>query len=279
MLILASACLTLFISNLIGVPLSTSEVTVGAVVGVGLAIGHVYGSKLMFIVSVWLIMPFVAMGIAYLLGKLIRVLEPKLSNLSAAARYTTLSLTGLLVLSGCYEAFSAGMNNVANAIGPLVAANVISVHAGLIFGALFVSIGAMVLGGKVLDTNAKKITQLSVLQGTAVSLTSATLVLIASLFGLPVPQTQATTMAIFGVGQSKVGRDIWRQDVVKRIVKIWIASPVSSLLLSYVLVELVTNRNLSALWVVAAVIVFAGLLWMFRRMRSRQASVAQRKSL
>ncbi|MFB5189892.1 inorganic phosphate transporter [Alicyclobacillus fastidiosus] len=278
-LILASACLTLFISNLIGVPLSTSEVTVGAVVGVGLAIGHVYGAKLAFIVSVWLIMPFVAMGIAYLLGKLIRVLEPKLSNVSAAARYTTLALTVLLVLSGCYEAFSAGMNNVANAIGPLVAANVIGVHAGLVFGALFVAIGAMTLGGKVLETNAKKITQLSILQGTAVSLTSATLVLVASLFGLPVPQTQATTMAIFGVGQSKVGRDIWRQDVVKRIVKIWIASPVSSLLLSYVLVELVTNRNLSALWVVAAVIVFAGLLWTFRRMRARQTSVAQRKSL
>ncbi|EPZ43324.1 MULTISPECIES: inorganic phosphate transporter [Alicyclobacillus] len=278
-LILASACLTLFISNLIGVPLSTSEVTVGAVVGVGLAISHIYVSKIVFIASVWLVMPFLAMAIAYLLGKVVRAVETRLARVSTATRYITLGFTVLLVLSGCYEAFSAGMNNVANAIGPLVASHVIGQRTGLYVGALFVAIGAVTLGGRVLETNAKKITKLSVLQGTAVSLTSATLVLIASIFGLPVPQTQATTMAIFGVGQSKVGRDIWRQDVVRRIVKIWIASPVSSLLLSYVLVELVLKGNWFALWIVGAVVVLSGLVWFVRRMRAKQSAVEQRKTL
>ena len=56
----------------------------------------------------------------------------------------------------------------------------------------FVGLGAILLGGKVLETNGKKITKLSLINGSFVSLTSGTLVIIASLFGIPVPLTQAT---------------------------------------------------------------------------------------
>ncbi|WP_237699894.1 inorganic phosphate transporter [Alicyclobacillus acidocaldarius] len=58
LIVLAAACTTLFISNVVGVPLSTSEVTVGAVVGAGLAVGHVHAGRLAFIVSMWLVVPF-----------------------------------------------------------------------------------------------------------------------------------------------------------------------------------------------------------------------------
>lgn len=275
LIVLASACIALFASNLLGVPLSTSEVTVGAVVGVGLSLGHVYYGKLVVIVVVWLVMPFVAMGIALCLGLIVRRVEQKLLK-----RYRRIVpiLVGVLVFAGCYEAFSAGMNNVANAVGPLVASGAIQVHAGLFWGALFVGIGAILLGGRVMDTNAKRITNLSLLQGSVVSFTSATLVLAASLFGLPVPQTQATTMAIFGVGHSHVGRDIWRQGVVRRIVKTWIVSPVSSLLLSYLLVEVFILGKWTPVFIVAASIAMAFLYWSMRPSKADSVQVEEQES-
>ncbi|MFD1677838.1 inorganic phosphate transporter [Alicyclobacillus fodiniaquatilis] len=270
-IILASACATLFCANLIGVPLSTSEVTVGAVVGAGLALGHVYAGKVLFIVIVWLVMPFIAMAIGLLLGRVVRLIEPK----CVGVKSVTVALTILLVLAGCYEAFSAGMNNVANAIGPLVAAGMISAHSGLYLGAAFVAIGAIALGGRVLDTNAKKITKLTLLQGSVVSITSGTLVLISSFFGLPVPLTQATTMAIFGVGQAKVGKEVWRQDVVKRIVRTWIASPVSSMALTFLMIQLVMEGKVVPV-VVILVIAFGLISWRFVATRRRRYSIYDR---
>ncbi|WEG12084.1 inorganic phosphate transporter [Pullulanibacillus sp. KACC 23026] len=242
-IILVSACLTLFLANLLGIPLSTSEVTVGAVVGVGIASKAIYGSYILFIVVVWIALPFLAFCCAYLLGKLAPYIEKWLITFKNAKKASQFLIV-LLILSGCYEAFSAGMNNVANAVGPLVGAGLIDKSTAILWGGLFVALGAFALGGKVLDTNAKKITKLSLLQGSMVSLTSGTLVVIASIFGLPVPLTQATTMAIFGIGTTRDGLNIWKSDIVKRIIKVWITSPISSMIISYLFVEALIEQNI-----------------------------------
>lgn len=62
----------------------------------------------------------------------------------------------ILLITGFFEAFSAGMNNVANAVGPLVAAHVLTVGEGTLYGGLFVALGALLLGRRVLETNGKK---------------------------------------------------------------------------------------------------------------------------
>ena len=70
-IILASACLFLFFDNRIGIPLSTSEVTVGAVAGAGLALGNVYWLSLLKIVFCWLLVPITAFSFAWLTGRVI----------------------------------------------------------------------------------------------------------------------------------------------------------------------------------------------------------------
>ena len=55
---------TLF-ANLIGIPLSTSEVTVGSVVGVGVAYQSLYVEKLLIVMSFWIIVPLVSFVIAF----------------------------------------------------------------------------------------------------------------------------------------------------------------------------------------------------------------------
>ncbi len=253
-IILTGATFTLFLSNIIGIPLSTSEVTVGSIVGVGAAYHAVYTSKLIVIVSFWIIVPIASFLITLLLGKLIEFAEKKWPALKGQGKWAKW-LSILLIIGGCFEAFSAGMNNVANAIGPLVGANILSSSTGILLGALFTSLGALVLGSKVLETNGKKITKLSLLQGSAVSFTGGGLVVVASLFGLPIPLTQVTTCGILGVGTAKHGIKVLQKDVIKRIGMVWVISPLSSLVVSYTLINLFTEVNIYNLLVIFSTLI------------------------
>lgn len=149
----------------------------------------------------------------------------------------------LLVVTGFLEAFSAGMNNVANAVGPLVGAGLMAVGPATIFGGLFVAAGALLLGHRVLETNGKKITNFSPFEGIAISGTGAVLVIISSLFGLPVPLTQITTSAIIGIGTAKSGMSIWQKRIVVQLLKVWFVSPIFSLVISYSLVKLLLDSD------------------------------------
>src|SRR5690625_916748 len=75
LIILVSASITLFFANLGGIPLSTSEVTVGSVVGVGLAFQTLFVSKIMIIVLFWLLIPFLAFLFAFSVNKTIKLLN------------------------------------------------------------------------------------------------------------------------------------------------------------------------------------------------------------
>lgn len=59
-IILGASAISLFIANIAGIPLSTSEVTVGSIVGVGVAFQAVFTDKLLVIVMYWLIIPIAA---------------------------------------------------------------------------------------------------------------------------------------------------------------------------------------------------------------------------
>lgn len=226
-----------------GIPLSTSEVTVGSLVGVGIVYQKLYVWQICNILIIWITLPFIAYFIAKFIGKKVAWLEKQFLNRHMNKSLVKRILVVMLIFFGCYEAFAAGMNNVANAIGPLISAKVITEQNGLLLGAVFMCIGAILLGGPVLETNGKKITKLSLLQGSTVSFTSGSLVIIASLLGIPVPLTQTTTMSIIGVGASHEPIHIWRQQVVKRIILVWILSPITALMTSFTLVHLFILSN------------------------------------
>ncbi|QDP39530.1 inorganic phosphate transporter [Radiobacillus deserti] len=245
LIILSSAAISLFIANLNGIPLSTSEVTVGSVVGVGIAFQALYVKSLLVIIMYWLLVPLVAFILAFFVNKAVRKIEASYPNLYGQKGIRLLSI--LLIITGFLEAFSGGMNNVANAVGPLVAAGILSINQGTLFGGMFVALGAILLGARVIETNGKKITELSLLQGSAISGIGATLVIIASLFGIPVPHTQVTTCSILGVGVSDNGRQIWKKGIILKLIKTWAMSPVFSLVISYSLVKLFIDADFSGI--------------------------------
>ncbi|WP_078546821.1 inorganic phosphate transporter [Litchfieldia alkalitelluris] len=251
LIILVSATLSLFIANLLGIPLSTSEITVGAVIGVGIALQALYLQKILIIVSFWIIVPVVGFTIALILGKVIQRLEQKYPQIKSA-KYKPI-IAAFVIVIGFLEAFSAGMNNVANAVGPLVGAGIIDIGPGILFGGFFIALGALFLGGRVLQTNAKKITSISLLEGGAISGTGAVLVIIASIFGLPVPLTQVTSSAIIGIGMAKNGMDIWKKQVIVKILKVWVVSPIFSMVISYGLVKLFIDEDFYTLFILLGV--------------------------
>lgn len=253
-IILTAACLTLFIANLLGIPLSTSEVVVGSLVGAGIAFQAVYFDRLLVIISFWVIVPIVAFILAIIAGRIILFLEKKFPALKENGKWHKW-LVLLLIISGGLEAYAAGMNNVANAVGPLVGAGLIDISTAVIAGGLFVSLGAVILGGKVLETNGKKITRLSLLQGSAVSITGGTLVIIASVFGLPVPLTQVTTSAIVGIGTVNTGFKVLQKDIIKKIAMVWLVSPIFSLVLCYGLITLFLKADFYTSFVIISVFI------------------------
>jgi sulfate permease len=147
-IILLSATITLFGANMMGIPLSTSEVTVGSVVGVGVAYQVLYVNNIMTIVAFWIGIPVIAFLISWAVGFLIRYLErrdPRWKGVGSGKWKRVLVI--LVIFAGFTEAFSAGMNNVANSVGPLVGAGLISAGQGVLWGGLFVALGAILLGG------------------------------------------------------------------------------------------------------------------------------------
>jgi sulfate permease len=272
-LILAGATLTLFIANMMGIPLSTSEVTVGAIVGAGIAYKNLFINSLVVIVAFWVIVPIISFFITFFLGKLIAKSEKRWPSLTKQGKWK-IWLGRILVLGGCFEAFSAGMNNVANAVGPLVGAGMLSTSKGIWIGGLFVAIGAILLGGRVIETNGKKITKLSLLEGSAVSFTGGALVTIASVFGLPIPLTQVTTCGILGIGASQNGFGFWQKTVIKKILKVWLISPLASLVISYTLINLLIKNNFYNIIIILSTLIAAlGTLSLYSNVRKENSTI------
>ncbi|MEH7254640.1 inorganic phosphate transporter [Neobacillus niacini] len=252
LIVLASAALSLFLANIFGIPLSTSEVAVGSVVGAGIVYQSVFVTNLAWIMLFWLLTPFAAFVIAIFAAKFLK--NKKLKRLMEAPKAVPF-LSVLVVFMGLFEAFSAGMNNVANAVGPLVGADILSTGDGIFWGGLCVALGALVLGHRVLETNGKKITALRLEEGCVISGTGAAIVTVASIFGIPVPLTQITTSSIIGIGFAKHGKSVLKKGIVVQLLTVWIVSPVLSMVLSYTLIQLLIEHNFYPIVAMAGVLI------------------------
>lgn len=140
-------------------------------------------------------------------------------NASRRAYYHSVekSFAILMVFTACSMAFAHGANDVANAVGPLAAiAGVIqnqdlaeigaktAVPAWVLFlGGIGIVIGLATYGYKVIATVGKEITKLTPSRGFAAELATASTVVTASAFGLPVSTTHTLVGAVLGIGLAR----------------------------------------------------------------------------
>ena len=140
----------------------------------------------------------------------------------------------LQVLSACFQAFSHGANDVANAIGP-IAAIVVVVQTQkldmqvaiplwlLLIGGAGIAFGVYTWGYRVMETVGKKITSITPTRGFSAEFGTATTVLLCSRLGMPVSTTHVAVGNIIGVGLAR-GISAINLDVIKKIFSAWIIS-------------------------------------------------------
>ncbi len=116
----------------------------------------------------------------------------------------------LLMAAGLLS-FAHGSNDVANAIGPVIAirealtANAETTQAsipiwGLLIGALGIPLGLILYGKRLIRTIGSEITELDQVRAFCIVTSVTITVLLASQFGLPVSSTHTAVGAVFGIG-------------------------------------------------------------------------------
>lgn len=235
LIILISAAASLFLANILKIPQSTSQVTVGAIAGAGIYFQQLYVKQLFFkILPMWVILPALSYIFTFLLYR--KIYPPGRHNLHLYqmifAHGKKIRLSSLIVSS--YVAFAIGSNNVANAAGPLFGAGLVGVNSGLLLIAPLFGVGALLMGKGPLETAGKEIVPLGLVSSTLVSFVTASLLIIASLLGIPQSLVQLNLASIFAIGCLKNGhRYTLDQHLTRKTFVVWAITPVLSVILSY----------------------------------------------
>jgi len=103
-------------------------------------------------------------------------------------------------LSGGTVSFARGLNDTPKIVALLLLWKAFDIRCGLAAVAMTMAIGGLLNARKVAETMSKKITVMNHGQGFTANLTTAILVVLASLFGLPVSTTHVSVGSLFGIG-------------------------------------------------------------------------------
>ncbi|HBA83145.1 MAG TPA: hypothetical protein DCZ95_03530 [Verrucomicrobia bacterium] len=228
-----SACCWVVLATYWKIPISTSHSIVGAVAGAGLALGApVVWSKLRDIFICWIATPFGAALLGFLLYMLFKTILPKI----IPARYARPTVSGLIIVSGCYVAFSWGANDVANATGVIAGAGLATPSVSVCIGGAAIVLGIVTWGYKVIETVGSELTTLSPIMAFSAQMASALNVHLYTLLGVPVSTSHSIVGAIFGVGLVR-GMHMVNMRIMREIFICWIATPFASGILSFAILK------------------------------------------
>jgi len=223
----------LFLSNVAGVPASTSMTAVGAIAGLGLAKGTLNWASMGQIVTWWLVSPILAFWVSAVIG---RYYYPRLVEWFAVTQtegsLITFDRSGavpvpelgpnttqrefagtlLVVGIGCYMAFSAGASNVANAVAPLVGSGSLGMNEAILLGAGAIGLGAFTIARRTMDTVGNDLTDLPLLAALVVATVSSTIVTVLSALSVPASFVIIATMSIVGLGWGRATRTVTISD-------------------------------------------------------------------
>jgi len=234
--VILSAASLVALANLLRVPISTAHVVVGAVMGLGLFYGTANLPLAGEMVIWWLATPAAALASCYLLGRLVLPRVVRLFGALRSEQAVQRVMAWALLLSGCWMAFSAGSNSLAKAMGPAVGAGVFSPSTGALFGGLGMAFGALLFGGRLLQTVGKEITRVCPVCAILVEIVSASIIFVASRFGMPVSLTEIVTCSVIGFSLAANGlRGTAGNRHVRRILVLWPAAPATAAAIAFAL--------------------------------------------
>ncbi len=253
-----SAGLSVYMMTRAGVPVSTSQAIVGAIIGWNLFSGTVTDSgALIKIITTWVVCPVLAAVISIIIFKFITWLLKALNlHLFRVDAYTRIGL----ILAGAFGAYSLGANNIANVMGVFVSSSPFtdfsfyglfsfsSVQQLFLLGALAIAVGILTYSKRVMLTVGGGLLPLTPVAAWVVVISHSIVLFLFASQGLeaflasrglptiplvPVSSSQAVIGAVIGIGILKGGRAIrWR--VLGGISAGWVLTPLIAGLVCFV---------------------------------------------
>ena len=227
--ITVAAALTGTVMTYLKIPISTSQAVVGAILGVGLAMGQREFTGLVKVVVCWVGTPIGAMLVAGVVYKL----------LGAVIRYVPMSVftrdkllwAGLLA-AGTYGSYALGANNVTNATG---------IFSGLIdgisdrqlaaLGGLAIALGVITYSRRVIYRVGTEVMPLDAFTALVAVLGMSVTVHLFAVIGVPVSTSQGIVGSILGIGMLR-GVHAIHVRVLYQIGLGWVLTPAVSLILA-----------------------------------------------
>lgn len=252
-----SSAITIFFMTKYGLPVSTSQSIVGAIVGWNLfSSSPTSFDTLSKIIMTWVLCPVLAASFSIIFYKIFKH-QTKAMKMNLFMRHYWIRL-GLIVV-GAFGAYSLGANNIANVMGVFV--NAVEINAldlGLFtvsktqilffIGALAISVGIFTYSKNVMTTVGNNLYKISPATALVVVLSSSFVLFIFASVSLqnflislnlpplplvPVSSSQAVVGSIIGIGIAKGDRNI-NLNKLGRISFGWLLTPTISMVLSFI---------------------------------------------
>ncbi len=260
-----AAGLSVYIMTKFGLPVSTTQAIVGAIVGWNLYTGSSTNIKvLLTILSTWILCPIIAALIAMLFfiltKKLLKNTTWHILRLDAYTR------TALLI-AGAFGAYSLGANNIANVMGVFVPiAPFADIQLGSFFifsskeqlfllGGIAIAVGVFTYSKKVMFTVGNDLLKLSPVAAFIVVFAHSIVLFLFASQGIsnflnsihlpaiplvPVSSSQAIVGAVIGIGILKGGKEV-QWNIAGKITIGWFLLPVIAALISFAVLFLLQN--------------------------------------
>ncbi len=221
LMVLLTTAILMLLFTLLSIPLSSSQIMVGSIIGVSIASGLYVNFSFVSLIGVsWLLTFIFSMGLAYFFYALLYRFAPRMRYLSIS-RFYTLSL-----LLGCaFISYTLG----ANTLGLVASMNPSPIS--LVLVAISSILGVYFMGKRTVRTAGKRIIRLDPPRAFSAQIAGAIVVEIFTQMHFPVSVTQAIIGGIIGTGLIKGYREMNKKLLMELGVS-WIAAPVISLLLT-----------------------------------------------
>jgi len=244
--IIIAANIWILFASMRGMAISTTHSIISGVIGFGIikyTISGINASVLGTVALSWVISPLCSLALAFILYRwLISFIARHGEDLGKKEKYMKLLLVGSL----CLGAYSFGANDVANATGVYITItsklgnipDFTTMFMLAVFAAVGIVIGGIVIGPKVIETLAFRVTRLDLNSALSASLSNALVVYLFTTlpyvlfgFGLPISTSYAAVGAIIGAGLAQ-SRTAISKAVAAKLVSFWVITIPGSALLT-----------------------------------------------
>ncbi|MGM0507768.1 MAG: anion permease [Fusobacteriota bacterium] len=232
-----SAGLSVFLMTFFKIPVSTTHAILSGIIVSGVMKGDINIRPLYKIFISWFASPIGSFIIAYFLYYIyLNNIKKHIKNIYIFEKFIKIGI----ILVGIYGSYSLGANNVANVVGVFVGSNSLSMNMWLLLGGVSISLGIITYSKKVMNTVGNDITKLDNAGALIAVLSTAIVIHIYALYGVPVSSSQGIVGGVMGIGFHSGLRSI-KFNIISKIMKGWIYSILISGGLSYLLIILVSN--------------------------------------